>query len=60
MSDRNHNAPAGPESDEVQGILGALHELAPRAPNPVTRLYLEEARQDIARLAGVGDEYAAE
>jgi hypothetical protein len=52
-----HPAIVDAERDEVEQILDALQTLAPNAPGPVIRLCLEEARQDIAHLAGVGDEY---
>jgi hypothetical protein len=45
-----------PGRDEVAPILDALRALAQNAPSPVIRLCLEEARRDIAHLAGVGDE----
>jgi hypothetical protein len=43
--------------DEVERILDALRELTEQAPSPVVRVCLEEARQDIAHLAGAGNEY---
>jgi hypothetical protein len=46
-----------PERGEVGQILDALRALALNAPSPVIRLCLEEARKDIAHLAGVGDDY---
>jgi hypothetical protein len=45
------------DRDEVAPILDALRMLASNAPSPVIRLCLEEARRDIAHLAGVGDEH---
>jgi hypothetical protein len=45
-----------PGRDEVAHILDALRALALNAPSPLIRLCLEEARKDIAHLAGVGDE----
>jgi hypothetical protein len=48
---------ADTERDEVAQILDALRMLALNAPNPVLRLCLEEARKDIAHLAGVGDDH---
>jgi hypothetical protein len=41
----------------VAHILDALRALAQNAPSPVIRLCLEEARRDIAHLAGIGDEH---
>jgi hypothetical protein len=50
-------SPANTERDGVARILDALRVLASNAPSPVIRLCLEEARKDIAHLAGAGDEY---
>jgi hypothetical protein len=57
MSNRPHDEPSDVEHDEVQRILDALQQLARRAPSPVVRLCLEEARRDIAHLAGVDDRH---
>ena len=46
------------ERDEVEQILATLRALAQDAPSPVIRLCLEEARQDIAHLAGAGAKQA--
>jgi hypothetical protein len=45
---------ADPGRDEAAPILDALRTLALNAPSPVIRLCLEEARKDIAHLAGLG------
>ena len=59
--EKNHASAARPgnaaESEDVRQILDALRSLARNAPSPVIRLCLEEARRDIAHLAGVGGEY---
>jgi hypothetical protein len=52
----NHST-VDPGRDEVAEILDALRALALSAPSPVIRHCLEEARRDIAHLAGVGDEH---
>ena len=43
------------ETDEVAEVLAALRDLRQRVANPVVRVCLEEAHDDIAHLTGAGD-----